>query len=78
MKILSLALLFTLLGISVQASSLEDVTDAELTKLIKQEQYVIVLFSMTTFQVYFQIFIDFFENLFQVMKMTNPMTWKQN
>ena len=64
MKILSLALLFAMLGISVQARTLEDVTDAELTKLIKQEQYVIVLFSMTTFQLCFQIFIDFFfENL---------------
>ena len=62
MKILSLALLIALLGISVQARTLEDVTDAELTKLIKQEQYVIVLFSTTNFQAFqvsFQFFIDF-------------------
>ena len=66
MKILNLTLLFAMLGISVQARTLEDVTDAELTKLIKQEQYVIVLFSTTTFQalqVSFQFFLLIFKNL---------------
>ena len=37
--------MLALLGVTVQALTLEDVTDAELTKLIKQEQYVLVLFS---------------------------------
>lgn len=45
MKIWSFPFLLALLGVTVQALTLEDVTDAELTKLIKQEQYVLVLFS---------------------------------
>ena len=65
MKIWSLTLLFALLGISVQARTLEDVTDAELTKLIKQEQYVIVLFSTTTFRAFKCLFnfLLIFKNL---------------
>ena len=45
MKFWSFSFLLALLGVTVQALTLEDVTDAELTKLIKQEQYVLVLFS---------------------------------
>ena len=57
--------MLALLGVTVQALTLEDVTDAELTKLIKQEQYVLVLFSKHhIFQILIKlnIFIDFLKS----------------
>lgn len=46
MKVLQLCLLCFLFGSPVTSGlSLEDVTDAELTKLVMQEQYVVVLFT---------------------------------
>ena len=45
MKFFKAFVAFLALICTCQALTLEDVSDAELTKLIKQEQYVLVLFS---------------------------------